>query len=107
MPWYFMTFDFGPGHQSHDEGYHWSDEVLKGEDRKAFWEDCAPSYSDSVIGKMRLVKKLPNNVWEEKMSYYKGSIKYYRKRIKGLKETEILKNCRVDKYGQRKVGKKK
>jgi len=106
MPWYFLTFDFGPGHQSHDEGYCWSDDVLKGEDRKEFWEECAPSHSDSVVGKLMRVKKLPKEVWEDKMRDYKSSIQYYREKIKILSETPILNNCRKDRYGRRVLKKK-
>jgi hypothetical protein len=105
MPWYFLTFDFGAGHQSHSETYEWSSEVLKGDDREEFWEKYAPSHSDHVIGKVRTVKKLPKKVWEENMRIYKHGIGYYRRKIKELKETGILKNCRTDKYGRKKIGK--
>lgn len=105
MSWYFLTFDFGGGHQSHTESYEWSDDVLKGKDREEFWSVRAPSHSDHVIGKIRMVKKLPKKVWEERMKGCKSSIVYYREKMKILKKTGILKNCKIDKYGQRKMGK--
>ena len=103
MPWYFLTFDFGAGHQSHSETYEWSDDVLRGVEREEFWRHIAPSHSDHVIGKVRMVKKLPKEVWEENMRMYKQGMKYYRRKIRELKETGILKNYRTDKYGQRKI----
>ena len=90
MPWYKLTADHGPGHQSTTKEYFWVSRPLsKGEKEDYFDYYC--SDMESPIAEIQMVKKLPEKVKKEQLDTMKTKIEYAKEIIKVLAKTETLK----------------
>lgn len=93
MPWYRLKVDHGPGHQTSTERYEWSDEVLTKDGKEEMFNSLC-NCMEYPIGKITLVKKLPEKVKTDQISLHKCRISYARKMLKVLKQTEVRKTKR-------------
>lgn len=64
--WYSITADFGPGHQSHDFDYFWSDHKLTHDEKQCIFDDRYRD-RDWPIGHIRRVRALPKKVIDQKL----------------------------------------
>lgn len=87
MPWYKVEARHGPGHQSRTVYYVWQDHELSEDEKKELFEE---SFSDLdwPVGDVFMIKKLPKEVYIEKLHHYESSIKAAKRMLKILSETE-------------------
>ena len=87
MPWYHVIIHHGPGHQSTYEFYGWVD---KEPITKAEKEGLRKRFYDGYEGEpMKIIKvrKLPEEIREEKIIDNKYKIKYHKKILKILEKS--------------------
>lgn len=100
MPWYKISGNHGPGHQSTSTEYWWRDEILT----KEWVEELENSFIEYMASKgyglhfggemcgvkAEIVDTLPENVLKLKIMEYRGSLRYSRKMLKilGVSEDE-------------------
>lgn len=82
MPWYKFYADHGPGHQSHSEFYQWRDQPFEdAQHRHEVWEDAFRE-KDYPIGKVVLVKKLPEAILLSKRAEFLSKLQRARYLLK-------------------------
>lgn len=89
MPWYRVYADHGPGHQSHTESYIYRNKPLTKEERESEWEQLVyDRHLNDAIGKVDLVKRVPEHILAEKIESARSLAKYYKWMLKVYATTE-------------------
>jgi hypothetical protein len=90
MPWYRIFADHGPGHQSSTEFYRFYSAPLDTKQkRRDVWEEVFDDGRyDYPIGDVELCEKLPQHIYDEKVSGFHSSIEYATKMLDVMRKTE-------------------
>lgn len=92
MPWYRIYANHGPGHQSSTEFYRWFEKPLATkESRKDAWEGIFDDGRyDWPIGDVERVDRLPQHIYDEKVSGYWNSINHAKRMLTVLTNTKTM-----------------
>ena len=98
--WYRINARFGPGHQSKDWGYFWSGRRLSRADKQAVFED---TYRDRSwpVGHVRLVRRLPKRVIEQKIRNCKAAIRGNQEMLEILATTPVRRTPDMEELRER------
>lgn len=89
MPWYRMQARYGPGHQSGGNPiYFWAGHRLNRDEKQMYFDDTYQEH-DWPIGGIRLVRKLPKRVIEQKIQDCHDAIRYRRRMLNILARTPV------------------
>ena len=89
MAWYRFKFRHGPGHQGNTEVYRWCDEELSDElQRDEMHEIAHEKYIEDWFCDCDKVEVLPEQVLKDKISLYRGNLRYAQRMLKILGAAE-------------------